>query len=83
MQERRNYIANALELRLSCTNPAINDMETLAVFTRPRWRQSGDCHYKGSVLVTFGVLFVVTLKILQNIGVVGDLRRSVAHVTSL
>ena len=23
MQERRNFIANALELRLSCTNPSI------------------------------------------------------------
>ena len=27
VQERRNYIANALELRLSCTNPSIYDKD--------------------------------------------------------
>ena len=32
MQERRNSIANALELRLSCTNPSIYDsMSDLAI----------------------------------------------------
>ena len=30
MQERRNSIANALELRLSCTNPSIRDLTVIA-----------------------------------------------------
>ena len=38
---------------LALTRPSIwcRDMETLAVFTRHLWRQSGDCHHKGTVLV--------------------------------
>ena len=30
VQERRNSIANALELRLSCTNPSIYEMQPCA-----------------------------------------------------
>ena len=39
VQERRNSIANALELRLSCTNPsiyAISNITTLAKHRQPR-----------------------------------------------
>ena len=32
MQERRNSIANTLELRLSCTNPSVHTLTTLCQY---------------------------------------------------
>ena len=44
MQERRNSIANALELRLSCTNPSIcRDNNIIFVWKQSRtmlWRNN-------------------------------------------
>ena len=41
MQERRNSIADALELRLSCTNPLI--YAQIAKFMGPTWGPPGSC----------------------------------------
>ena len=50
MQERRNSIANALELRLSCTNPTIryNGSQYLAITYQSQWQMGG---YNISILL--------------------------------
>ena len=49
VQERRNSIANALELRLSCTNPSIYS----------GFKCQGSCLYRASILIfTYGMVSI-------------------------